>query len=83
MSTNNFRRAMFQNSYLFEEAAKHGKFLNNTEHTRSQQPIFTKKKGIETKAREASERRYTRRSNICTKCNMTKPMGMKECENCE
>jgi hypothetical protein len=68
---------------LFDEVAKHGQFLNNTEYTRSQQPYFSKKKSVETRAREAQEKRATSRKNICSTCHMAMPLGTKECENCE
>lgn len=76
---NNTRRATHQNTWLAEEWHKHGQLLDNTEYTRSKQVYRRKPKSDVTKSREASDRRYQRRSNICTVCFQTKAVGTGVC----
>lgn len=75
----NTRTLTLKNTYIAEEWHKYGHILDNTEHTRSLKPIRRKKKSDVTRAREAQERRYTSRSNICPIHNMTRAVGTGEC----
>jgi hypothetical protein len=78
--SNQTRSVCWKNSNIGAEWGKNGKISDNTEYTRSQKGIFTKKKSDETKSKEASERRYQRRSNVCPDCNMLKAVGVEhEC----
>jgi hypothetical protein len=78
----NTSRVVRQSTVLAAEWGKYGKLQDNTEYTRSQKGHFAKKKSDETKAKEASERRYTNRSNVCTRCHMAMPVGTGTCDTC-
>lgn len=72
------RGVIFNNPRIADEFIKYG-----TITPKKGAPVFRRKpKSDATKAREASERRYTRRSNICGSCHMAKPVGSGVCDNC-
>jgi hypothetical protein len=70
-----------KNSFIEGELIKYGELKDS--RSKFAHGIFTKPKSIETRANEAQTRRYECRSNICSTCHMTIPLGTKECENCE
>lgn len=81
MSTRNLFNVVYKSTHIAAEVSKLGHVANNTSH-HNPSGYFMKPKSDETRAREASEKRYMRRSNICPTCHMAKPVGTGECENC-
>ena len=65
---------IYTNSHIAEEFYKYGRVVN-----KKPEGFFMKPKSEETKAREAADRRYLKRSNICSECHMTKAVGTGTC----
>jgi glyoxylate carboligase len=73
------------NTFIAGEWGRNGKLSDNTGWTREQdrQKGFRRKaKSDETKAREASEKRYVKRSRVCDQCFQLKAVGTDRC-GCE
>jgi hypothetical protein len=77
----NTSRVSRQNRFIEDELVKYGE-LKDSRSKFASEPVFRRKaKSVTTRANEASERRYTRRSNICDICHTTKSMaGTCDCD---
>lgn len=77
----NTSRVARQNRFIEDEIVKYGELKDSRSKFQSE-PVFRRKaKSPTTRAKEASEKRYTKRSNICPVCHMTKSMaGTCDCD---
>jgi hypothetical protein len=72
----------YKNSAIMYELEKYGRLKDSRASDQATGGFRRKAKSDETRAKEASERRYNRRSNICGTCFQAKAVGTGEC-GCE
>lgn len=69
------------NSNIAHEWYKNGRISDNTQYTRDEaaKRIRIKPKSPETRSKEAQERRYQNRKNVCSNCFELKAVGSGTC----
>jgi hypothetical protein len=75
----NTMNVVHKNNYLYDELVKYGELKDSRARFAPSQGFKRKPKSDETRAKEASERRYQNRKNVCGTCFQLKSVGTGEC----